>query len=408
MNWGEQYLLTALRINNVYRSNHDVPYLDAYHGPQELLRQAEEEGPRTPAQLREDTDMLRRGLLLQGYTPERHVYLEKQITAMEAAVRTLEGERGSLVEEARSFLDLELHPIPDTVFAEGLRMINDALPGKGTVAERYEQWQSRVIRTVSPEQRLSLIQHGVEEASSRTRERFPLPALENVEVRLVTQKAYGAANWYQGNYHSLMEYNADRPLNLFSLLPLICHEGYPGHHTEYSLKEEQLLANRGYLDAQVFITLSPQLVLTEGIAEAAFDMIFTPEEAAEWMRKHIMEPLDIDCREVDLPLLIQGARRIGPDQVSGNLAFLHDAGFGREELLAYGMRYTLQPEAVIAEVIEQLSHSRFYRLYLLSYSHGKRLIEQYLNGKESNAAFYCLLTEQWAPSQLREAAGGKA
>lgn len=25
MNWEEQYLLTALRINTVYRSNHDVP-----------------------------------------------------------------------------------------------------------------------------------------------------------------------------------------------------------------------------------------------------------------------------------------------------------------------------------------------------------------------------------------------
>ena len=54
----------------------------------------------------------------------------------------------------------------------------------------------------------------------------------------------------------------------------VCHEGYPGHHTDYVLKDQHL-ARRGYTEQTMYLTLVPQCVISEGIAMVAHEMIFS-------------------------------------------------------------------------------------------------------------------------------------
>jgi hypothetical protein len=63
---------------------------------------------------------------------------------------------------------------------------------------------------------------------------------------------------------------------------MVCHEGYPGHHTDYVLKE-QYLARRGYTEQTMYLTLVPQCVISEGIAMVAHELIFSEGEAERWI-----------------------------------------------------------------------------------------------------------------------------
>ncbi|MGD8188402.1 hypothetical protein ACQCN2_00225 [Brevibacillus ginsengisoli] len=402
MDWGHGFLLTSLRMNKLFKSRYDEFYLDAYFGPDELVIRVDQEEIKSPLEMQRDVEDLRNSLDEQGYSTSRRRFLDKQLSGMETMLKWFTNEPLAFEEEVETFFDVNLHWIPDSYFEHGLEIFERSLPGEGSLQERFTFWQKRNTQELSSDRLYSIIEGATAEARRRTNERYALPKGENVEIQTVRNKSFGAANWYKGNYHSLMVFNLDRPKNLFTLLPLICHEGYPGHHTESSLKEEFLIHKQGYMEQSVLITLSPKLILTEGIAEKAFEMIFTYEEAAEWMVEHVYSPLKIEYRDADLPLLLQAATRNSLDQISSNLVYLFHTGKSLEEIIRYGVTYTLIDESIIRETVELISRSRFYRNYLLSYAYGKRMVDEFIQKGDPHLQFYRLLTEQFTPEEVRE------
>jgi hypothetical protein len=71
-----------------------------------------------------------------------------------------------------------------------------------------------------------------------------------------------------------VEINTDIPVQVTGLPSLISHEAYPGHHTEHSMKEKILYRGKGFSDACVFVYNTPECLISEGIANNAFDIIF--------------------------------------------------------------------------------------------------------------------------------------
>ena len=63
--------------------------------------------------------------------------------------------------------------------------------------------------------------------------------------------------------------NTDLPINSRSVVALVAHELYPGHHTERVWKEQLLYTDRGQLEESVLVYGTPQSVITEGIATLA-------------------------------------------------------------------------------------------------------------------------------------------
>ncbi len=74
------------------------------------------------------------------------------------------------------------------------------------------------------------------EIRKRTAGLVTLPEIEAIEIAMVSDKPWGGYNWYLGDCRSLIEINTDLPIRANSLLDLICHEGYPGHHAEHAIK----------------------------------------------------------------------------------------------------------------------------------------------------------------------------
>ena len=60
-----------------------------------------------------------------------------------------------------------------------------------------------------------------------------------------------------------------------SLLSGAAHEGYPGHHMEFALKEQYLYRRKSQFEHSLLILNSPKLIISEGIANSALNVLFT-------------------------------------------------------------------------------------------------------------------------------------
>ena len=194
--------------------------------------------------------------------------------------------------------------IPESQFEQGLALLDEALPGVGNLPDRLQGWRNwyQLVQEKSG-LLLKFMQRAIVEALRRTQTFVNLPADEGIEVQMVSDKVYMGENWYLGNYRSRVELNTDLPTDLNGLLDFMCHEGYPGHHTEFVLKEQHLYRERGYLEQSILTIISPQSVISEGIATSACEMIFSPEEAEQWLAEHIYPEAGIEPDAIDIAKL---------------------------------------------------------------------------------------------------------
>ncbi len=106
--WLQEYIFLAFRIHKVIQTTYKSPFVEAYYGPPAWRSQVEAEPALEAAELVRQAMSLADALLVQGFTSNREVYLEKHIKAMETICRKLAGEAFSLKEEMKS-VDYLLH-----------------------------------------------------------------------------------------------------------------------------------------------------------------------------------------------------------------------------------------------------------------------------------------------------------
>src|SRR5262249_2754840 len=156
---------------------------------------------------------------------------------------------------------------PEAVFDAAIAELDALLPGEGDVRERMIAWRKRyVVETETARQMIGLI---TAETRRRTAAFVALPAGEEIETTFVQDKPWSGYNWYPGEYRWGVEVNPDLPIHAHTLIPLLAHEGYPGHHTEHSLKEQILYRDHGYGEHAIQLINTPECVISEGIATLA-------------------------------------------------------------------------------------------------------------------------------------------
>ncbi len=395
--WGQEYVLLALRIEKAFPG-----FVDGYYGPAELKALVDQEAPQPAAELVRAAAALADALPAQGYDERRATYLAKQVLGIETICRKLAGEQFSLADEVRRCFDITPAWTPEAQFEEALALYEEALPGEGSVFDRLN---ARRQRFELPREKSHLIKGFMEKMMAEVRRRtlsfVELPEGEGVEVKTVTNQPWGAYNWYLGNYRSLIELNVDLPTNLSALPDLMAHEGYPGHHVEHALKEKLLYRERGYLENSILLINTPECVISEGIATLAGQMVFGPGEAGAWLAEHIYPEAGMAA---DSPAGTDKLTRAGEllAGVRGNMAFMvHAEGRSDDEAVAYCMKYSLLPEDRARKAL-QFVKSPLWRAYTFTYFYGRRLMLPLLQGDDRLAVFRRLLTEQVYPSLLVE------
>jgi hypothetical protein len=281
---------------------------------------------------------------------------------------------------------------PEEAFAEAHRALDEALPGSGSVAERYTAWREGNV--ISTDHLAEVIDAMVADFRSRTEAVFGLPDGENFEVDYVTDEPWAAFNYYLGGLRSRIAVNTETAMSPDFVAELVAHEAYPGHHTEHAWKEQLLVRDRGDLTESILLVGTPQALVTEGIAGLALEILLGEEEE-EVIGAHVASAGVEYVPEVSRA--VKQARR--PLQgVGGNAAMLvHDEGASHDEACDYFVRWGLSSQRRAEQSVKFITDPT-WRAYVTTYADGYRVCRDYVNGDPRR--FRRLLTEQLSPADL--------
>ncbi|HJR81134.1 MAG TPA: hypothetical protein VJ821_13755 [Anaerolineales bacterium] len=391
----EEFVKLALAINE-----HLPGYVDSYFGPGEWTQEAKQAGKLPLSDLTHRADQLAFNIdQANGLDSQRGDFLAHQISAMQMSLRLLAGEKVSLVEEVQALYDVQPEWKDEANFVEAQKVLNQLLPSGSSLKERMENWNKSL--EIPIEKVRELLPFVTKRLRTLAREKFSLPDDESFTVEFVSNQPWGAYNWYLGDYKSRVDINTDLPIRVNRLAGLIAHEGYPGHHTELSIKESKLIRQMNYREHILTLINTPSCVISEGIATTALTTLLTDDELENWYREEILPGADLTYVDAAMMLEIGRAaqKMFG---VWGNAAFmLHDQNKSMDEISRYAQKYGLSTEKEADQRIKFISNP-LYRSYIFTYSVGHDLFEELFTHGDRDKNFARLLEEPVTPSQIRQ------
>ncbi len=380
--WGEDYVNLALRMEK-----HFDGFVDAYCGPPELKARCEKEEKRSLDSLLNDAvDLL--DSIPRDNKP-RGIYLEKQVTGILTTIRVLQGEEIDYIKQVELFYDTKPEYMPDSHFEKQKSILQDIFKGQD-LSEALEKWRhSKEVPKELLEKAIAAIN---KECRKRTVNILSLPEGETVDFVLVQNKPWSGYNWYLGDYKSRVEINTDIPLQSTGLASLVSHEGYPGHHTEHTIKEKTLYREKGFTESCIFVYNTPECLISEGIANANFTLIFkNRKEAYSFLNENLGFNMDVN---VDAEIS-EALHDLFP--CSGNASLMiHKDNADTSEAVEYLVDVGLSTRERAEKQMEFITNPLF-RAYIFNYYLGEEVVSNALTDVDPKI-FY---EEQICPSNIK-------
>jgi hypothetical protein len=278
--------------------------------------------------------------------------------------------------------------VPEEDFAAAHARLDDALPGGGSVHERFLAW--RESQLVPPD----LLGQGLERLAAELRERtdalLALPE-DQVDFVLETGKPWGGNCDYLGSGHTRISISTDVPISSYRLLDLVAHEVYPGHHTDHLCKEP--LLQQGHLELGIALFPTPRSVVAEGIAMLAHEALLG--EDADRVTADVLRPLAIPY-DVETAAVVRSVHEtlgsVGPNV----LQRLDDGSMTRDDVWSYARRWLPGPDKLIERSVALIDLP--WPQYAVCYPAGLALARRFVGGDP--ARFERLLREQFTPADL--------
>ena len=383
----ERYVRLCLRVGR-----HIDGFIDAFIGPSEWEQSVAADQPVDPRHLRDEAQRLQGDLGGGDLEEDRRRWLHGQLQALECVTARLAGEEIAWTNEVERCLGVPPTRTDTQVFEEVHGRLDAVLPGRGTVRERYIAWDEN--NAVPREKLVPALERLKEVLGPRAQMLAPMPAEESVTYELVSGKPWTAYNWYEGQYRSRVEINADLPISIGVLVDLAAHEAYPGHHTERTAKEAHLHRELGRLETSVAIISGPESLVSEGIAMNALEEALgqEPFDAVADVLADMsvtFDPLEAhEIHRADMALFATAT----------NAAFmLYEDGAATEETVGYLTEWALESTERAARTVAFVTDPSS-RAYVSAYVDGQRLCRDFAERAPGN--FTRLLTEQLTTTDL--------
>ena len=395
--FGEDFLLLALRIDK-----HIEGYVDFYYGQGRLRQIVDCESLTAPNTLLNDSNDLLKQLGFQGFDKERIRYIEKLLIAMKTSIEALCGVEIPFKDKFLRLYDVDLQPINESELDNLLEDLNTVYKGAGSLNERMKVLREK--RKVPEDKVYPLFKEALNITRMKTKELFGdiLPETERILIELVKEKhnnepLWAFYEWYLGNYQSRLEINPTYNMYWSTFLSSATHEGYPGHHTEFVVKEKILYHELFQFEHSILLLKSPTLVICEGIADLAVNALFSYREQAEISLKFCSNGTKDDNVE---KLTMQNRVKTKSSLLWYNLAYhAHFDEWSEANLIQYGTNYgvfSLKDIKNIIKLIFDPAHSTTALLYNL----GSKLIINRFGEFPSVKNFRNLLLNPILPSDL--------
>ena len=394
----------------LYAGQFDEDLVDAYYGPDSLkpktMERLETEKPPYDSLASEAGQLLAQLKLIpvgadSANTPSRTRHLEAQLTALQTRMRLLAGEKLPFDEESKLIYDVIVPEFPDNHFDSIVTRLDSLIPGEGELFSRWKAFADRYL--VSPGKIEPVLKAAIDEVRRRTREHYRLPEGERFDLELVHDVSWGAYNWYQGNYHSLIQYNADSPMRLTHAVGLAAHEGYPGHHVAGIVQDSLLYRRNGWIEFSIAPLFSPTSIFSEGLANYGVELVFPRDERIKFEAETLCPLAGIDSTGLGLYWELRDLFN-GLDWVwlIASRNFL-DGRWTREETAAWLSKYS---EPNPDQIERGLKFTEQYRAYRVTYTMGEELVRECMKREASGdrekqwQLFWNLCAEPVVPSDL--------
>jgi hypothetical protein len=363
----------------------DGDYVDAYFGPEHLKIEALAE-KKTLTQINQDATQLIDNLKKMNVDEKdkmgilRLKNLTRMVEALKSRVLFLEGSPMTFDEESNAIYGAVSPSYPPAHYETVLEKLSALLPGDEPLVERIDAFRKQFI---IPRDRLEKVfATAIAEGRKRTKAHIKLLDTENFELEYVTDKPWGAYNWFKGNGKSLIQVNTDLPIYIDRAVDLACHEGYPGHHVYYCLIEQELYKKKGWLECSVYPLFSPISLIAEGTANYAVEVAFPGDERIKY-EKEVLFPLaglNPDMADRYYQVLELTAQL----SFAGNEAARQwiDKKISDDEAVAQLMKFRLMNKD---RAEKYLSFIKRYRAYVINYNLGLKMVKNYMENRVGDA-----------------------
>jgi hypothetical protein len=383
----ERYVSLCFRVGA-----HIEDFVDAYFGPAPLKEEALAEGPHDPDSLRDEALALLEDAPREGLEDDRVRWMLGQLRGLECVTARLAGEDLAWADEVERCFGIRPLHVDEELFRASHKKLDEVLPGSGDVNSRYNAWMDAA--TVPRETLPRTIEALSAALRRRTGEIVELPREETVDFETVTGESWEAFNRYRGDLRSVVQVNEDLPISLISLMEIVAHEAYPGHHTERVCKEKLLFRDKSRLEMSVMIVSAPEAVIAEGIATNALEAALGNDGFGGLLKVADDRGFQVEA-EVAEVVHIEGWRLFAAATNAARM--LHEDGITPNEAESYLQEWALYSPERAAKTVSFLMDPGS-RTYVTAYTDGKRLCRSFMDRYRDGLRR--LLTEQLTVSSL--------
>ena len=298
-------------------------------------------------------------------------YLAGQIRALDDAAGRLLGEGHPFAEEARRTFGHAAPPRDAALLDAHRQRLSEALPGRGTLAERHAAFRRSLAVPASRVE--AVFAAAVAWCRTAAHEVLPLPEGETLTTRAEDASGWAAFSRATGPRASDLWVATRGGADAAHLLQLAAHEGTPGHHAQHVLAAATLVDGLGWTERLLDPAFGPHRLFAEGAAEAGAGLLLPHE-----VRVQV-------CREILLPAAgLASARAESLVRVERLAAELDlevayvAADYLDTSLSADAATRRLRDDALVLDPAGLLSFVEKQRAKVLAYPVGRRLVRDAL------------------------------
>ena len=304
--------------------------------------------------------------------------MSQQLLAFDRRIRIYSGEFKTFDEESKELFGISAPVYPEEHYKLLLDTLNQLLPGKGTVQDRFQNLANRFI---IPENKLDTIfKTTIAEARKSTKAYYSLPETETFTIEYVKDKPWSGYNWYKGNYTSLIQINTDTRIFIERAIDVGSHESYPGHHVYNMLLEKNLYQDKGWVEISLYPLFSPQSFIAEGSANYGIDLVFPGDKKIRFAKEKLLPLAGLDTTFIGIyfkSLAIRGKLNYARNEAARGIV---NQTMTDQQALDWLIKYCLYNKET---ALKSISFIKKYRSYVINYNYGQDLVRNYI---ESNGA----------------------
>ena len=400
--YAERFVRLVLAIGE-----HDTNMVDAYYGPAQWREDAKARKASLETLEKEARQLADELASLQTTNADaelRRRGLVEQLASVRTRVEVVRGVKFTFDEEARRIYGVQPPHHDDEFYRAIHRELDAALPGKGTLAERMRVHRDKLI--LSPRRLQAGLAAGLGVCRGATLAHTALPPGESFRLELVKNRPWGAYNWYQGGYQSLIQVNTSLPSRANGMAGLMCHEGYPGHHVLNTLLEQKLVKGRRWVEYTVYPLYSAMSLLAEGSADFGLELVFPGDTRQRWEKGYLYPHVGLDPALADVAARV---RKLADDLAYSGIdaarAYL-DGERSAEQTIAWLQEFTF---ATRDEARRSIAFFDTYRSYVVNYRLGEDLVKQHVDmvaGADADARWAAFVDLISSPPIISDLARG--